>query len=1204
MRIRKLTLQGFKSFADRATFQFGDGIAGVVGPNGCGKSNVVDAVKWCIGEQSARSLRGDAMSDVIFAGSAGRSAVSFAEVSLTFAASDEPFPGIWARFAEIDVTRRLYRDGHSEYLLNQERVRLRDLQDLFMDSGVGNQLYSFIEQGRIGQIVHARPEQRRTLIEEAAGISRYKARREETLQKLEGTRTALERVADLSDEMARQLRSAERAVQRAARWRWLQARLRQEEIALGLVRSWGLVADRRALGERARAARAELEESGRAVERHEQELASRRESLERLDEEVGRLRDRLGELEGERRVEESALQYQAREVDGARQRLTRLDEDQEALRLERDTAVAEARERGGAADAGDGRLAALRSEAERVAEVARTEGARVAEARSQLEQARRAATDALSAAVRARTTRSGMGARREDLAARRAGLGGRRAEVETTHLDEEIARASGQLQSAEAEVGAARAAAEQARAGVAAAERLREAAVTGVRAGEQALLEATRARASVQARHDGLLDQERRHVDVPDAVRAAARVPGAIGPLAGQLDVPAELDAVLARALDGALDTVLVPDAATAVAAARAAGGGRARILVVPTAGGAPEGLLAEVVGSAPGLAALRQLAGNVASAPSVADALERWSPGRRFVTADGAVLREDGLLSLGVDAAAGTASLRRRRELAELEQRLAGCEEAVARAQAEVTAARERVSEADAGARAGAGEVEAARTRLRERENMATEARHGLDLRRAEKVARVRAAEALDAEALALSRAEAALDAEEERANAALADAEARQAEAELAVRGAQGALEGAEPALARAQEELQRLRLEAATTQRDATAHREAETAASRRAERAEQRSQQVARERSDLEARVVRLGLESTASQARLQELGEALGAVRVELEQRREEVVALRDRVKLAEAATRSARERAEAARERLGALERDLVEVKGELERLRTDLEDRHRLSIMGLLDRLERDGQVLLEGWEPVPVPGVTPPEPIPTLRLGRADLDGDVEARRAEVLSLREHLGKVGEVNLAAEEEYRDIADRHEDLARQRADLEEAMRIIEEAIGAINRTCRDRFRETFDLVDEHFRSIYPKLVGGGSARLELTDEEDLLTTGVEIAVQPPGKRVQSLSLLSGGEKAMAAIALIFSLFRVKPSPFCLLDEVDATLEEGNGARFNDMLREMSKLTQFIVVTHNKKTMECADVLYGVTMPEPGTSRLVTVRIE
>ncbi|MFN7147059.1 MAG: AAA family ATPase, partial [Myxococcota bacterium] len=401
MRIRSLELQGFKSFADRAVFRFGPGISGVVGPNGCGKSNVIDAVKWCIGEQSAKSLRGDSMADVIFAGSSTRQPVGFAEVTLTFEAGDEPFPGIWARFAELGVTRRLYRQGGSEYLVNQEKVRLRDIQELFMDTGVGNQLYSVIEQGRIGLIVHAKPEQRRLLIEEAAGISKYKARREETMEKLAATRTALERVQDLAEEMSRQLRAAERQVQRIARWRMLGTKLRQQEILVAMSRCAGLVADRKVLAEQVRTHGQEAAEGNRAVERHEHELAERRKATESLEEEAGRVRDRLAEVEAQRRVEESAAVYQVRETTGGKERLARLFKDVEELRTERDGAMREAEMQGMAREQAERELKRSREGLDVATERARVAGDTLRVTREELERARRGAMEAFEQAVKA-----------------------------------------------------------------------------------------------------------------------------------------------------------------------------------------------------------------------------------------------------------------------------------------------------------------------------------------------------------------------------------------------------------------------------------------------------------------------------------------------------------------------------------------------------------------------------------------------------------------------------------------------------------------------------------------------------------------------------------------------------------------------------------------------------------------------------------
>lgn len=1205
MRIRSLELQGFKSFADRAMFRFGPGISGVVGPNGCGKSNVIDAVKWCIGEQSAKSLRGDSMSDVIFAGSATRQPVGFAEVTLTFEAGAEPFPGIWARFAELGVTRRLYRNGGSEYLINQERVRLRDIHELFMDTGVGNQLYSVIEQGRIGQIIHARPEQRRTLIEEAAGISKYKVRRDETMEKLAATRTSLERVQDLADEMGRQLRAAERQVQKIGRWRMLGARLRQHEILVAMARCSGLVADRRALAEQVRTFGVESAEATRAVERHEHELAERRKTTDALEEEAGRVRDRLAEVEAQRRVEESAAVYQARELSSGRDRLGRIGKDLEELRTERDHAAAEAAAQGAAREQADRELKRARDALDQATERARIAGDTLRVTRDELERARRGAMEAFEAAVRARSAVGAVQNRRRDLAAReernRSQVAA--AGASSSHVDEEIARISAQLGEAEAIVAAARHQVDAARGAIAGAEGERDAALREQRRLDGLLTDATRERERVRTRLDTLEDLQRKNSDVPDGLKAVLAVPGVIGLLAAQLDVPEALETLLARALDGALETALVPDAEVAARAAAAARGARARVLVVPPAT-EPEGLAAEIGGTSAGKAALAALLPRCEVTSTLGAGLAAWRPGVRVVTRDGVLIREDGLTLLGADSGAGTAALKRRREIAALQQALAEADALLGRRREELEAARGAVRQAEAAVSARTAAVEQARNDLRGRENMVAEVRHRLREQESEKLRATRAAEALATEAAAIRRDREALEREEQRAVESLGAAEARQMEAEETQRARQGALEGLEPALAQAQEQAQRLRLETASWQKDLLASQAAEKVARERTERAATRAQQVERERGDLEARLVQLGLDSQATAEKLQLLGEEQGRVRESLETVRERVRIEKEKVRASEAATKSARDRRDAAREKLVRAESALARVRAELDRLKEEAETRHNLSLFGLLDRLDRDGQVLVEGWSSEGMPPGLAAESVPTLRITPAELDADLAPRVAALEQLRESYARIGEVNPDAEAEWREASERHGDLEKQRADLAEAMDVIEKAIAKINRTCRERFRETFDLVAEHFSTIYPRLVGGGSGRLLLTDEEDLLTTGVDIQVHPPGKRVQNLSLLSGGEKAMAAISLIFSLFRVKPSPFCLLDEVDAPLDEGNGARFNDMLREMSASSQFIVITHNKKTMECADVLYGVTMPEPGSSRLVTVKID
>lgn len=1288
MRIRKLELQGFKSFADRAAFHFGAGISGVVGPNGCGKSNVVDGVKWCLGEQRAKTLRGDSMTDVIFAGSAGRKGVSFAEVSLTFTADDEPFPGIWARFPEIDVTRRLYRDGASEYLINQEKVRLRDVNDLFMDSGAANQLYSFIEQGRIGQIVQAHPEQRRTLIEEAAGISRYKARREETLQKLTSTRTSLERVADLTDEMGRQLKSAERAVMRALRWQELSCKVRQEEIAVGLARCHGLIGDRKAIGHAVREATAAMEEATRGVDRTEADVTARRAVLEVREAELGELRDGLAKAEGDRRVEDSGVQFQEREAAGARERLAQLERDVAGLEAEREAGRVEGERAEAAWQEAEAQIPAARVRADALGEESQKLGLLVSHTRAALDAARRVALTALEAAVRAKSVREGMGRRGKDLdeRARRHAERVEEAKSQDSRVADEITRVQAQLGEARAVVEAARAVVEARIADVREAEREREGVVAGVRKAEVGVREAEkevsrvqegvrgaedrvrkasqavqarevevrgkeqswtaadRDRAALLARIDAIEDGIRRNTDAPDGLKQALAVPGVLGLLAPMLEVPREREELLARMLEGGLETVLVPDVATALAVARAAKGQKARVLIVDPSQPAGEPVFG-IGGTAVGRVALGRLAPKVAEVGTVEEAYATWVPGLRVVTRDGAVLREDGVLLLGLGAA-GTAAFARKREVATLREELAKRVATVAAASEAVAAARARVAEAEAerdalaaavgeevgrvalaqqgveAARAGvreaqngvgvadvavrkaAGVVELARQEQRKVETIEHEVKARLDARQASRVAAERLAQQLMADGLGVERARAELAQEDAAAAVAIVAAEAKQETAEEEVRAALRKIEEAEPKLQAAQAEIATLRMRLSELQGTVRNQGALADAAKARAERATARIVQVAEERSRLEIKLVEIAVEAEGAKARLQALGEQIGVFRDRMDTLKTTVTESRDAVKIADGAARAARDRRDAARDALGLAEARFAKIRDALERLRAEIEGKHEVNLVGLLDRIDRDGQLLIDGWESVAVPGLTVPESVPTLRLVRADLDRDIEERARALAEQRVAFGKIGEVNVTALDEFLEVAGRHGELVRQRADLEEAMRIIEDVIGQLNRTCRERFRETFDLVAEHFIELYPRLVGGGSGRLALTNEDDLLLTGVEMYVQPPGKKVQSLSLLSGGEKAMAAIALIFSLFRVKPSPFCLLDEVDAPLDEGNGERFNQMLKEMSQRSQFIIITHNKKTMECADVLYGVSMPEPGTSRLVTVKLD
>ena len=694
------------------------------------------------------------------------------------------------------------------------------------------------------------------------------------------------------------------------------------------------------------------------------------------------------------------------------------------------------------------------------------------------------------------------------------------------------------------------------------------------------------------------------------------KVVGTAGVLGEHLRIPEKLERAVARALDGALDAVLVPDVGVAGRVVAAAADTRLRILRLDHAGSAPvQGLAAELAIDEAGRAALAILLPDAAWVEDLGAAWAAWVPGRTVVTRDGVVIRPDGLVLLGAETGAALASVRRRRDM----EAVAVALEAVplAAREADVVAARASVAAAEAAVGAqqaaiealtlsGADALEAARAEARREEQAVGEARHRVREVEAEALRHKRAAEAVVSEGEALAALEGALGVARQRLAEETAQAENTHMQTENTVREKQVELERVEPILAEASERAQTLRLGAASLQREALQHAQMAIAARGRAERATQRVETIARERSDLEARLVQLGLDQQATRESLQRLSEEEGKIAVDLENARSKARAEKDQVRVEELAARAARDRRDAAKDRQVAAEVAWQAVKLAVDALLHTAEERHGLSLPSLLDRVDRDGAILVPGWEPSEAERELGAEVVPTLRLdGQAlDLsDTEIAERHLAVAALRETLFKLGEVDPEAIPEYHVVRAQFLDIDRQRKDLDQAIEVIESAIARINQTCRERFRETFDLVHEHFAVIYPTLVGGGSARLDLTDAEDLLTCGVEMLVQPPGKKVQVLSLLSGGEKAMAAIGLIFALFKVKPSPFCLLDEVDAPLDEGNGTRFNAMLRVMSASSQFIVITHNKKTMEAADVLYGITMPEPGTSRVVTVRL-
>lgn len=1326
MRIQRLELFGFKSFPDRTTFEFGSGISGVVGPNGSGKSNVVDALRWVIGEQSARSLRGKDMADVIFAGSAARAPVGFAEVALTLSAAEgEPFPGDLSRFEEVEVGRRLYRDGTSEYLMNKVKCRRRDIVDLFMDTGVGANLYSFIAQGQVDRIVSQSPAERRSLIDEAAGISRYKVRRDEALARLAATSTQLDRARDVADEMGRRLRSLEKQVLAAGRFRRVRAQVRQREIALGVVKYAALSEDRRALRNRHRVVKQETGALGRSVERVENELAERQSELDSVAEAVSTWRDQAAELEAQRREAEGATELHRKRHEELQTSRRRAEHEAEAIarraaqeaeslvgsraELERvelelgklpappqleplEEAARQARSRAGELERAQARVEADRgslqeqladlqgqeppvalqlpeldlSEIERLEASEGTQQQAVVRAQEAVGQARRAQTEA----------RQRIEALRRDHQRDLAAWEGRRRKADDDEQQRRrwLERATRQLAEQREEERRRRERAieqrtarwrraiheeVQLRASYArsSAERARRE-LQGFGVSSQPVVEA---RASLERAERGRQGSEE---ELSTARRELQRRQGRHRALQSEFEA---LEAARRERLPE--EWVVRPPYEASLGAEDPLRVGRPELLSLPRL---EEEDLQQPSGH--GVWAVESRWVVVDTHPELIRVLQERGP--PVALRDGSVRVDgDGYVQLGPVAPDRWSQVRSEcedaaREVEEAQEGVQTLERAVEGAQQAEAEAREHLASAQASFRAAVDAHEVRRLEQVQATHQAwlVQADEGEAAARAHhdraalplgplvaafvgrRPASVgprptwqepeldrevvdRAEQELEQARLQLDRVRGALAA----ARASVEGVRRERAALEARHQAAQEAFDQSSRRRQTLTERLSSLRdiegLEEAAA-RVRTADQQLEHAREQERQLQEQRNQlreQRASARAQVEALVRSVEQAEADRHTRLDAAGKAG-------EQAEEALVAAQEcrqradvlAVERGEVIARLDRDRArldkleEAASELRTTLHRNLEslsagqleekelatrieQIQIDVESLRKSLGDRYQVSLPGLLDRLHTRRRLVFEAEdvsEPLVV-GEVELEAVEPLVVGLSLLDDQdrIVAMVEELETLRRGLARVENVNLAAEEEYRDLHQRYADLDTQRTDLEESVASLRAAIAKMNRTCRKRFRDAYDRVNEAFQLSYPKLVGGGDARLALTDDEDLLETGVDIFVRPPGKRLQNLTLLSGGEKAMTAIALLLALFQVRPSPFCVLDEVDAPLDEANGARFNEMVREMSKHSQFIVITHNRKTMECADVLYGVTMADPGVSTLVSVAL-
>ncbi len=1177
MYLKKVEFIGFKSFAERTVMNFLPGMTAIVGPNGCGKSNIADAIRWVLGEQSAKALRGGKMMDVIFNGADGIKPTNMAEVSLTLADCEG---ALQTDYHEVTITRRLFRDGNSDYYLNKQACRLRDIHRLFMDTGMGRSSYSILEQGKIDQILSSRPEDRRVVFEEASGITKYKTDRAEALRKLESTEQNLLRLEDVIREVKRRMISLQRQAAKARRYQEIQTRLRGEELWLTRHKLDTMQETIGGLEVRIDELRRQMETGRTEIENRESAIAEFRAALEAADRAIADqmeaavgLRNELNQARqavkiNRERIEEMKA-YASRDSRDAEEARARLDQHHVAVK-EGAAALEEARKLRDEAEAGWQR---------------RQEELRALEASGQ--EQRRALQDKRSrlSGVEQNLNRNQALLRDFELRERSRLVQQERLRDECAELEKaasgreaRVAELDSAFQELQAREHALRARVEQSSV-------QQQTHVEALRDKRRQAGEADQAVAGLKARLDVLRAQEAEKEDFPSGARALLGegvVAGldrsqVVGALAKLLRTDKKTQTALESVLRTWMDAVVLRDAGGLLDVMEALTGGKvgaARVLAV-------EGVEPQPSMEGPGTALssrikcaenVRPLVDRLFSGVFLVEDLRaagRPRPGQIFVNAAGHMLRGDGSLEVYASDQDRGNPLALQARISETEAGLAEQQERAAQARAELEAAQ--------------GEE----GRLQERLRAAREELQGINREAAGREAELRNArreweqgqvrmQQLRNQLRDLDAKHGASDAERvgmvEKIEKGRADLELLRSEIETDAKAFDAAEAGRNEAVRTATE----LRIRFAE-------HRQKVELLERQQHNLKERIVELEttiRERSEgvstHEERVLKLDADLQAAQARIAPLEAKLAERSAAIEAARE------DRQKRQEALHAMDRE----LRERRAAVEA----LGGEHGRLDVDTAQR-RVRYENLMQRTTETYHVTLpeiqQAEEPAWEEGVA---------LAWEALEESVDTMKAK-------LEEMGPVNMVAIEEYQEQEDRHQFLTVQQEDLVKSKEQLLETIRTINATTTEMFNDTFQKVNANFQEMFKKLFGGGEARLELVDAGNVLESGIDIVAKPPGKKPQVISLLSGGERTMTAVALLFALYQVKPSPFCVLDELDAALDDANIGRFVGVVQDFLRESQFIVITHNQKTIAASDVLYGVTQERKGVSKVVSVKL-
>jgi len=1199
MRLKKLEIFGFKTFPEKTTIHFQPGITCIVGPNGCGKSNVVDSILWVMGEQSTKTLRGEKMEDVIFFGSESRKTIGLAEVTLTIGDIRGELTSQYSGFSEIEITRRLFRSGESEYLINKVQCRLKDIRDILIDAGIGFKGHTVIEQGRVERILTSTPEDRRAIIEDTAGIMKYKFRKTEALRKLESTQHNLLRVRDIISEVKRQINSLDRQVRKAKDYQELAGSIRERDVALSVARYSALDNSLNDLNSREESLRneemqavseftmieADGEETRTAIIEEDKNLAAMRQRLHEVEKEIGGNENRLI-------LNENQMTHQKGEVERILSEISKLKEDISSLTISLDS---------------------FNMERDIVEEFLSNGEVSVLEEERRYDAASREFHDLQETIENARKTLFGIVTKITEARNREVSLQSRASEL--ARLKDRIVSERDNSLSAISDV----------RIRISSTDEIRNITSSELNEKQQLLKSLSDKLVSLEnvireltdnlhskkellhrseARYHSLEEMEKNLVGYQEGVRSLflskakneINVEGICGIVADFFEVSGaegfSAEKVIETVLGDRLQNIVVTDhgeTKKAIEFLKTKSAGRSSFIpLTPRVNrgsinenltGFSEKMGRGVIGPALNFVTCKDeyralaeyLLSDVIIVDSLDTALSLWNEdktGFTFATLDGEIVEPGGRIAGGVSNGKSQGLIEKRKELKTLRADVAKLNQEVSAIESDLDRVKKESDQVKQ-------QIEDFNSQVRQAELSLVNKEKDLEALRDEEKRREFQIETLSAE-------EREIDAE-----VVTLTEELKKYEGDIhALISEQLSVEQNIQELIETQrigrerwEEAQRVvtvkKLELATQREKRESLSVRINEIERRIEEAEGLIEEKEDDILNIRQRMEEYLIERAGVETAIKELWLKKEALYADVTGREQERSGKEEKLRLLEDAIKERRRKIEGLKDSLNQIELQKTELRLQTGHLKDSVYTAYQVELAGEIDN------------------------PVHKEFLNNADM----ETLSAEVAAQKEKLNRMGPVNLASIEEYQELNQRYEFLTTQEADLTQACDTLHATISKINKTTKEMFINTFNVINEKFQQMFQMFFQGGTSRLVLTDENNVLESGIEIVAQPPGKRVSQLALLSGGEKALTAMSLLFATFLARPTPFCVLDEIDAPLDETNTERYIRTLREMMGFSQFVVITHNKRTMEGSDMLYGVTMEEPGVSKLISVNL-